>query len=39
MEGSYTSASKTLGDVPAPSLKRLEHAFRDVMRHLEPVTE
>jgi DNA-binding MarR family transcriptional regulator len=39
MEGSYTAASKTLGDVPAPTLKRLELAFRDVMRHLEPATD
>ena len=35
MEGSYTAASKVLGDVPAPALKRLEQAFRDVVRHLE----
>jgi DNA-binding MarR family transcriptional regulator len=39
MEGSYSSASKTLGDVPAPTLKRLETAFREVLRHLEPPTE
>ncbi len=39
MEGSYTSASKALVDVPAPTLKRLELAFRDVMRHLEPAAK
>jgi len=37
MEGSYTAASKVLADVPAPVLKRLEAAFRDVLRQLEPI--
>jgi DNA-binding MarR family transcriptional regulator len=40
MEGSYTAASKALIAVPAPTLKRLEMAFRDVLRHLDlPTTD
>jgi DNA-binding MarR family transcriptional regulator len=35
MEGSYAVAAKALGGVPATSLKRLELAFRDVLRHFD----
>ena len=38
MEGSYTAASKALSGVPAPTLKRLESAFREVLRQLERST-
>jgi DNA-binding MarR family transcriptional regulator len=38
MEGSYTAAAKALSGVPASTLKRLEGAFREVLRHFEPTT-
>lgn len=36
MEGSYSSAAKVLRGVPVASLRRLESAFRGVLRHLAP---
>lgn len=36
MEGSHAAASKTLGAVPAETLRRLERALRDALRHLAP---